>query len=147
MSLVTYNPYRVLGLINPVTSKDLTKRVQDLETFAEFGNVKSYSLDLVKLSPFDRNLELIKEAKRQIESNEDRLLNSLFWFYQLDTVDEMAIEALTESKFDLATRIWQQQIEKSNNPKFSWLVNLNVLQLLNFEEHGFDEDIFQEVRL
>ncbi|MCK6158340.1 PspC domain-containing protein [Moraxella osloensis] len=145
MSLVASNPYRMLGLINPVTSKNLTKRIQDIETFAEFGKVKTYPLDLVKISPFERNLKLIKEATRQIESNEDRLLNALFWFYQLDTVDEMAIEALAGSNFDLATKIWQQQIKKSNNPKFSWLINLNVLQLLNFEKDGFDEDIFQEV--
>lgn len=145
MSLVANNPYRILGLINPVTSKDLTKRIQDLETFAEFGKIKSYSLDMQAISPFNRNLELIQEATRQIESNEDRLLNALFWFYQLDTVDEMAMEALAGSKSDLAIKIWKQQIEKNANPKFSWLINLNVLQLLNFEKDGFEEDVFQEV--
>ena len=56
MSLVANNPYRILGLVNPITSKDLTKRIQDLETFAEFGKVKSYPLDLLSISSFSRNL-------------------------------------------------------------------------------------------
>lgn len=145
MSLVANNPYRILGLVNPITSKDLTKRIQDLETFAEFGKVKSYPLDLLSISSFSRNLEYIQEASRRLESDEDKLINGLFGFYQLDSVDEMALEALMQSKVELAIKLWKQQIDKASSPKFSWLINLNVIELLKFEHDGFDTDIFQEI--
>lgn len=45
MELVLNNPFRVLGLQATASTRDITKRVSDLETFAELGKSKVYPHD------------------------------------------------------------------------------------------------------
>ena len=42
MQFVINNPYRILGLTANASSREVAKRVADLETFAEFGKIKKY---------------------------------------------------------------------------------------------------------
>lgn len=129
MNVVFNNPYRILGLTNPVTNKELTKRISDLNTFIECGKPINYPLDFSKSQPLNRNLDSINDAARKIESDAEKLFQSLFWFYQHDNVDGMAIDCLKQGDVKTAYGIWSQQIKKSNEPKFSWLINLCVLTL------------------
>lgn len=135
------NPYRVLGLFSPITSKELAKRSNDLETFIEFGKAKSYPLDMstneVELT---RTVGSIQDATRSLESDNDRVFNSLFWFYQLDSVDEIAFEAIKGNNFVKAYDLWDSQILSSSKPKFSWLINANVLSFFEMESSGISHD-------
>ena len=100
MDKVFNNPYRVLGLVSPITSKELAKRTSDLETFVDFGKVKDYPLDMSASNNLPiRTLESIQDAARNLESDNDRVFNALFWFYQYDTVDEIAFEAIENNNY------------------------------------------------
>ena len=44
MHFIINNPYRILGLTANASSREVAKRVADLETFAEFGKIKKYHL-------------------------------------------------------------------------------------------------------
>lgn len=146
MDKVFDNPYRVLGLISPITSRELAKRTSDLETFVEFGKIKDYPLDMSTRgnSPI-RTLESIKDAARNLESDNDRVSNALFWFYQYDTVDEIAFEAIKNEDYHKAQELWESQVLSSSNPKFSWLINANVISLFDIKSSGFVYGRFHEV--
>lgn len=138
MDKVFNNPYRVLGLVSPITSKELAKRTSDLETFVDFGKVKDYPLDMSASNNLPiRTLESIQDAARNLESDNDRVFNALFWFYQYDTVDEIAFEAIENNNYRKAYELWDSQILSSSNPKFSWLINANVISLFELKSSGF----------
>ena len=99
MDLVLRNPFRILGLPVTASSREISKRVSDLEMFAELGKVKTYPKDFPDLGDIDRSMEAIKDAARRIELPEMRVFHSFFWFRDGDTVDELAFEkSLLENK-------------------------------------------------
>ena len=67
MDLVLRNPFRVLGLPVTASSREIAKRVSDLEMFAELGKDKTYPNDFPDLGVIDRSMEAIKDAARRIE--------------------------------------------------------------------------------
>lgn len=84
MDKVFNNPYRILGLFSPITSKELAKRSNDLGTFIEFDKAKSYPLDMsANEVDLTRTVDSIQEETRSLESDSDRVFNSLFWFINL----------------------------------------------------------------
>ena len=140
MELIINNPYRVLGADATISRKELVKRISDLEMFAELGKEKKYPLDLSNIVAFNRTLESIKEAERRLENDESKLLYGFFWFLTCDSVDELALDCLSRGDLDKAYLIWSQQIEKSENPKFSWKLNRSVVSFFRMENDGFDEE-------
>jgi hypothetical protein len=130
LEIVLKNPFRILGL--PITSgsREIAKRVSDLEMFAELGKEKTYELDLCELGEIDRSLEAIKDAARRIELPENRVLQSLFWFRKGDAVDDLALECLSNFDLSEAFKIWTKQIEKSDElGKLTWRINRAVYSL------------------
>ena len=87
-----------------------------------------------------RVLKKLKEAERRLENDESKLLYGLFWFLTCDSVDELALDCLSRGDIDKANLIWSQQIEKSENPKFSWKLNRSVVSFFRMESDGFDEE-------
>ncbi len=122
--MVLRNPFRVLGLPITAGSREIAKRVSDLEMFAELGKDKTYPNDFPDLGPVDRSMDAIKDAARRIELDEMRVFHSFFWFRDGDAVDELAFECL--KNFDLVETdgIWSKQLEKhSGIGKVSWRIN------------------------
>ena len=72
LELVINNPYRILGVDATVSRKNLTKRINDLEMFTELGKIKTYPLDLSNISSVKRSLDDVKEAARNLESDENK---------------------------------------------------------------------------
>ena len=129
MELVLNNPFRVLGLPATASTRDIAKRISDLETFAELGKEKTYPLDLPLLGLLDRSLEAVKEAARKIEQVEGRLFHSFFWFRPGDSVDELALEILAAGNVIKANELWEKQLEKKGEKKYTWRLNHCVLNL------------------
>jgi DNA-directed RNA polymerase subunit RPC12/RpoP len=124
MDLVLRNPFRVLGLPINATSREIAKRISDLEIFAELGKEKFFPLDLIELGEIDRSLEAIKDAARRIELPEMRVFYSLFWFRDGDAVDDLALECLSNFELSEAENIWSKQIDKSDElGKPTWRIN------------------------
>ena len=146
MNKILSNPYRVLGLISPVSNKELEKRKNDLSTFIEFGKVPSYPLDFISSDlPVNRDVTGIEDAARHLEGDNDRLLYAIFWFYRYDAVDEFALEAIEEKDYLKAQKIWDEQIRKSVEPKFSWLINSSILSFLSESAPSMSYDELQRM--
>ncbi|NAR90700.1 PspC domain-containing protein [Acinetobacter haemolyticus] len=144
MQFVINNPYRILGLTANASSREVAKRVADLETFAEFGKIKKYPLDLVEIVPLTRTVDTIQQAAKDIENDTDKLVYAFFWFAKVDSVDELAIECIENNQVQKAFEIWDQQISKNeNDAKFSWRLNRAVISLFWCQGSNFDTDNFE----
>ncbi len=144
MELVLNNPFRVLGLPAKASTRDITKRISDLETFAELGKSKSYPHDFPNLGTLDRSQEAIKDAARKIEQAEGRLFHSFFWFRAGDSVDELALESIAAGNVDEAGELWDKQLGKKGSKKYTWRLNRGVLRLViangkNLNKEAMDE--------
>ncbi|WP_146100189.1 hypothetical protein [Limnohabitans sp. TS-CS-82] len=144
MDLVLNNPFRVLGLPATASTRDITKRISDLETFAELGKLKTYPLDLPSLGALDRSLEAIKDAARKIEQTEGRLFHSFFWFRAGDSVDELALDSLAAGNVDEAVELWDKQLGKKGTKKYTWRLNRGVLRLVRANGGMLDKDEMDE---
>lgn len=130
MDLVLRNPFRVLGLPVTASSREIAKRVSDLELFAELGKDKTYPNDFPDLGYIDRSMEAIKDAARRIELPEMRVFYSFFWFRDGDTVDELAFEYLTNFELLETDGVWTKQFENhSGIGKVSWRINRGVFSI------------------
>lgn len=142
MELVSKNPYRILGLPATATKRELVKRTNDLEMLAEYGKTKNYPLDLQNFCPLIRAPDSIAHAAKSIEIDSEKLLYAFFWFLSVDSIDELALECLESGDVNKAWAIWDQQIAKTDYPKFSWYLNRAVLAFLHCCEN-FDSDKFE----
>lgn len=130
MDLVLRNPFRVLGLPVTASSREIAKRVSDLEMFAELGKDKTYPNDFPDLGDIDRSMEAIKDAARRIELTEMRVFHSFFWFRDGDAVDELAFECLTNFELRETDSVWSKQFEKhSGIGKVSWRINRGAFSI------------------
>lgn len=144
LDLVLNNPFRVLGLPATATSREITKRISDLEVFAELGKARSYARDFLALGPLDRSVEAVRDAARKIEQPEGKLFHSFFWFRPGDVVDELALECIESSDFEDAVKIWVKQIEKADEEPFTWRLNRWVLCLfLASADEGIGQEHFE----
>jgi hypothetical protein len=144
VELVLNNPFRVLGLPATASNRDITKRISDLETFAELGKSKAYPHDFPALGELDRSLEAIKDAARKIEQAEGRLFHSFFWFRAGDSVDELALESLAAGNVDEATELWDKQLGKKGTKKYTWRLNRGVLHLLKADSPALNKQEMDE---
>jgi len=144
MELVLNNPFRVLGLPATASTRDITKRISDLETFAELGKAKSYPHDFPGLGALDRSLEAIKDAARKIEQAEGRLFHSFFWFRLGDSVDELALDSLAAGNIDEAVELWDKQLGKKGTKKYTWRLNRGVLRFVRANGRTLDKDEMDE---
>jgi len=146
MELVLSNPFRILGLPVKATSREIAKRISDLEMFAELGKNQSYPSDLIVIGLIDRSFESIKNAARKIELNDSRLFHSFFWFRCEDAIDELALDCLANLNASEALKIWTKQIKKSKDfAKSNWRINRTVLCLFLTNNFDADKAYFEQV--
>jgi hypothetical protein len=138
MDLIHHNPFRILGLSVDASERDITKRISDLETAAEFGKKVSYETDFPFLSNFERTHETICEAASRIESAEDRFLYSLFWFWKNNVCDELALDVLKGGNVDKALSLLESQLKSDVNDDklYSSAKNLAILYIAISRERG-----------
>jgi hypothetical protein len=130
MDLVLSNPFRVLGLPVTASSREIAKRVSDLEMLAELGKDKTYPNDFSDLGDIDRSMDAIKEAARRIELPEMRVFHSFFWFRNGDAVDALAFECLSHFELLETDSVWTKQFEKhSGIGKVSWRINRSAFSI------------------
>jgi hypothetical protein len=148
MELVLRNPFRILGLPVTASSREVVKRVSDLEMFAEFGKTKAFPGDLSEIGEIDRSLDSIKEAARCIELPEMRVFYSFFWFHNGDAVDDLAIQSLVNFEFMDADTIWSDQLNNETvTSKATWRINRAVFSLWMSDELVDSECAFFEQAL
>ena len=145
MEAIHSNPFRVLGLPIDASEKEIAKRVSDLELYAEMGKSKSYDSDFLFFSPVERSTETVKNASSQIVTPESRFYYSLFWFWNNNSSDDIALDLLTDGNITRSIALLEKQLggNQDYNKSFSSMKNLSILHmaLARSNENSAFEDI------
>ena len=136
MEVIHHNPFRILGLPVSASTREITKRVSDLEMYIEMGKAVRYETDYPFLSPIERTIDTVRNASNQIETMESRFFYSLFWFCEGNSGDGLALDELREEKIDTAIRLLNQLSHLDINKSFSSAKNLSVLYLALGRNNG-----------
>jgi len=139
LGLIQNNPYRVLGIPILSSERELQKQITKSNRFAEVGKTITCETDYPFLGDFDRNVDSINLAAKNIEQPLNKALFSTFWFLNENHIDNIAMDSLQKGNFDKAIEIWEKVIGNGevSDKKFSNLLNLKTLYLgLSIKEAG-----------
>lgn len=109
MELIENNPFRVLGIPITASVREIEKRATELETYASMGKTKTYDTDF-NLKPVVRTLENITEARKKLQLDDEKFRHSLFWFWNNNSVDELALDLLRDGDVEKAKTIWEKAV-------------------------------------
>lgn len=135
---INENPFRLLDVPVTATKKEIEKSLTLAKAFAKAGKPLSPNSDYgLPFSP-RVTMELLEQAKSDIDQPERRIRSSIFWFWEGSAIDKMAFDAIEKRNENRANEIWdkvckEKSISKSN---FSSARNLSLYRLANAGNSG-----------
>lgn len=141
MNIIVENPYRTLGVFGGASTREIEKQKNAIKRYAEIGKQKIFPTDFSFLGNVHRNTESIVEAANRIEQSKNKVVYALFWFLNLNHIDDTAINYLTKGEIEKAISIWRKlltdyaPIEKN----YSAFLNLSTLLIqIGFKNNNID---------
>lgn len=133
MSMISENPYRVLGVLSNASERELQKQKSKVSKYAKIGRVVESEFDFNFLRSINRTEDSVIKASSMIEQNKDKVLHSLFWFIDVTNIDKTAISYLSHGDVDKAQEILfkvtdGKVITERNYSSFNNLATLFLLQ-------------------
>lgn len=149
MNRIHTNPYRIAGILSNATAKELQKQKGKIKAFSKVGKEITTELDFDFLSEIKRTEESIEKAFSNIEQNQDKVNNSLFWFVNANPFDNTAIEYLKNGNSEKAQEIWSKVTNGKdvNSSNFSAFNNIGTLKLLSNSKSEIKEGIEAKIKL
>ena len=99
MRIIENNPFRILGIISNSSAKETTKSETYILRYLDIGKSANLKFDISPpLKQLDRTNEIVKDAKKKIHDNFDKLSYSIFWFINGSLADKIALEKLSLEK-------------------------------------------------
>jgi len=150
MELITNNPYRIIGIFANSSEKDILKQKSRIKRFSEVGKEITSEYDFPFFSSLQRNdNHIIDKAFSDIEQNRDKVTHSLFWFINLNPIDNTAIQYLISGNKEKAFEIWGKLTDEKNvNLKnFSAFNNVGTLYLLEESKSKQKQGITAKIKL
>ncbi|MDU1892665.1 MAG: hypothetical protein E6767_18425 [Dysgonomonas sp.] len=149
MQIITNNPYRIVGILANSTEKDILKQKSKIKRFSEVGKDISSEYDFSFFPSLQRNSKIIDKAFSDIEQNQDKVAYSLFWFTNLNTIDNTAIQHLISGNKEKAFEIWEKLTEgkEVNSKNFSAFNNIGTLYLLDESKEKQKQGVRAKTRL
>lgn len=130
--LIRNNAYRILGLDNSASQRDIMKRYREITNRLKIGDRPRYALDL-NLPDTLRTVNAVDDAVKKLQNRSSNLTEYFFWFGISDTVDEEAFEHLQHGNavsYDRAAQIWKNRSGTGNFTELSYKRNLAILYCL-----------------
>ena len=143
--MINQNPFCVLGISPTATEREIQKQVTKTTRFAEVGKKISFDTDFTFLGELKRDKELISIAFSAIEQPINRLLHSLFWFWNANHIDAAAFENLSKDNTDKAIEIWEKVVKDGDvsTKNLSCLFNLKSLYVAqSLKDNSLDSKLF-----
>ena len=151
MELIRQNPYHVIGILAGANQRTIAKRKAEINAFQRVGKSIEFDTDLEFTGNPDRSNGALEKAFADIEINQNKLFNALFWFANHNHLDETALTYLQSGDLEKAEEIWQKiTSEKEVSAKnFTSFNNLSTLKLaVAFKNGSIDtENLKEGVRL
>jgi len=149
MNRIQTNPYRIAGILSNATAKELQKQKGKIKAFSKVGKEITSELDFDFLKEIKRTEQSIEKAFSNIEQNQDKVNNSLFWFINANPFDNTAIEYLKNGNSEKAQEIWSKVTNGKdvNSSNFSAFNNIGTLKLLSNSKSEIKEGIEAKIKL
>ena len=143
MHNITYNPYRIIGILSNASAREIQAIKGKLTAFAKVGKEIKSEYDFPFLDSIERNQNKIEKAFSAIQQSKEMLENSLFWFLNTNSFDETAINYLRNGDKEKAIEIWEKvTTQKEVTPKnYSCFNNIGTLKLLGESQEEIKEGI------
>ena len=110
MSIVTENPYRILGVYANSSKKDVLANKGKATAFLKVNRPIEYPLDLKGiLPPLDRTLDMMNEAEAHLAIAKEKIKYAQFWFLKMTPLDDFAFNHLLAGNMEEAYEIWSKQ--------------------------------------
>jgi LysM repeat protein len=108
------NAFRILGLKPNASTKEITKRVNEIKVKISLGINVEYDYDFHFMGPLNRDEQNILNALQRLENPILRLKEEIFWFWFETDSDIEAISYLTQDNRNGAHNIWDVQLNEGN---------------------------------
>lgn len=124
------NPFRVLGVPVTATTREIESSIVRAKALESIGKKIEFPTDLALAVEADRSSESLDDAKSKIEQSSGRAKHSIFWFWEGNSVDEMALSALRKGDLIRAGDLWSKMVKAEiSESNFSCVRNLSLLRL------------------
>ena len=143
--MINQNPFCVLGISPTATEREIQKQVTKTTRYAEVGKQISFDTDFSFTGGLKRDKESISIASSAIEQPLNRLLHSLFWFWNANHIDAAAFDNLSKDHTDKATEIWEKVVKDGDvsTKNLSCLFNLKSLYVAqSLKDNSLDSKLF-----
>lgn len=133
MKLVTLNPFRIAGILANTSEKEIRSWKNKVSRFASVGKVVESDYDFPKLGTFQRDKATLDQAFSNLQRNEERIFNGLFWFLNGNSFDETALNYMKAGDLEKAIEIWEKVTlgKDVNSKNYSSFNNISTLRLLS----------------
>lgn len=129
MNIIKDNPYRILGVTANARMKEIQKNISKSNAYLSIGKTISFGFDDELFGKVLRDESSITKATNELQLDENRIENALFWIVEVNEIDSVANENIKKGKIDKALEIWEKKVSKSsiNEENFSAYNNLATL--------------------
>jgi hypothetical protein len=149
MKSILNNPYRIAGILANCSEKDILKQKSKIKRFSEVGKEITSEYDFSFLNSLQRTNSIIDKAFSDIEQNQNKVVHSLFWFTNLNPVDNTAIQHLVSGNKEKAIEIWDKLTDEKEvtTKNFSAFNNIGTLYLLEDSKEEIKQGITAKIKL
>lgn len=146
MNLIINNPYRILGLLVGSSAAQQNRQISRLKMYIEAEQEPEQDFSFPSLGINNRSIEKIESAASKLNLDADKMLYSLFWFYNGNPItDEPAFDALREEGTEEAPEIWRNLAINDEDDTFNPITKRNAsayhnLSTFYLNEYGIDEE-------
>lgn len=131
MELIRQNPYHVIGILAGANQRTITKQKAKINALQKVGKSIDFGTDIELPEKPDRSNGAVEKAFANIEINQNKVINALFWFVNHNHLDETALNYLQSGELKKPEDIWQKITngKEVSSKNFTAFNNLGTLKL------------------
>jgi len=150
MTIIENNPFRVLGIISNSSAKETKESETFILRYLDIGKSADLKFDITPpLSHLERTSEIVKNAKRKIHDDFDKLAHSIFWFVNGTMVDKIALDKLSSEKnIEKALESFKKGSRDFaiSKKSFSSILNFSTLEIVSYTSHKDEERLKNAIK-
>ncbi|MCZ8169284.1 MAG: hypothetical protein O9297_11800 [Flavobacterium sp.] len=149
MKSILNNPFRIAGIIANASAREVFARKNRISAYAKVSKEITSEYDFSFLNSIQRTNSIIDKAFSDIEQNQNKVVHSLFWFTNLNSVDNTAIQHLVSGNKEKAIEIWDKLTDEKEvtSKNFSAFNNIGTLYLLEESKQKIKQGITSKIKL
>lgn len=149
MKSILNNPFRIAGITANASAREVQTRRGKISAFAKVGKEITSEYDFPFFNPLQRTSSIIDKAFSDIEQNQNKVVHSLFWFTNLNPIDNTAIQHLISGNKEKAIEIWDKLTDEKEvtSKNFSAFNNIGTLYLLEEAKEEIKQGIAAKIKL